>query len=74
MNLARHLDIDAEAALRRTTDKFTRRFSHVERRVKEKYGAWPADADGRAGKGVSLEEMDGYWEEAKSLAKTSDVK
>ena len=29
---ARHVDVDAEGALRRTIDKFTRRFDHVEAR------------------------------------------
>ncbi len=30
VNLARHLDIDAEAALRRTNDRFARRYAHLE--------------------------------------------
>ena len=33
VNLSRHTRVDAEGALRRTIDKFTRRFSHVEKRV-----------------------------------------
>ena len=33
VNLSRHLELDAEGALRRTIDKFTKRFSHVEKRV-----------------------------------------
>jgi MazG family protein len=62
VNLARHVDVDAEAALRRTIDKFTRRFDHVEARVKEKHGGWPTKkGDDR----LTLEELDGYWEEAK---------
>ncbi len=65
VNLARHHGIDAELALRGTTDRFTRRFDHVERRVKERHGGWPAGADGKAAKGLALEELDGYWEEAK---------
>lgn len=69
VNLARHSGVDAEAALRRTSDKFTKRFAHVEARVHEKHGGWPADLEGKPGKGITLEEMDSYWEEAKRLAK-----
>jgi MazG family protein len=62
VNLARHLDVDAEGALRRTIDKFTRRFAHVEARVHDKHGGWPTSvADDK----LTLEELDGYWEEAK---------
>lgn len=69
VNLARHLGVDAEAALRATSDKFTTRFSHVERRVKERHGGWPHADDGGVGRGVSLEEMDGYWQEAKAMTR-----
>jgi tetrapyrrole methylase family protein/MazG family protein/ATP diphosphatase len=58
VNLSRHLEVDSEGALRRTIDKFTKRFAHVEARVKEKHGGW----EGK----LPLEELDGYWEEAKS--------
>ncbi len=63
VNLSRHLEVDAEAALRGTIDKFTRRFAHVEKRVREEHGGW-----GEAGGGeqhLALEVLDGYWEEAK---------
>ncbi len=64
VNLARHLDLDAEGALKGTTDKFTARFGHVEARVREVHGGWPAlDADAR----LTLTELDGYWDEAKRL-------
>jgi len=62
VNLARHAGVDAEGALRRTIDKFTRRFDHVEGRVVERHGGWPATA---AVDKLTLEELDGYWEEAK---------
>ncbi len=62
VNLARHVDVDAEGALRRTIGEFTRRFDHVEARVHEKHGGWPTStSDDR----LTLEELDGYWEEAK---------
>lgn len=63
VNLARHLPaegsagVDAEAALRRTIDKFTSRFAHVERRVREEHGGFASKP--------SLEQMDRYWDEAK---------
>jgi tetrapyrrole methylase family protein/MazG family protein/ATP diphosphatase len=63
VNLSRHLRLDAEGALRRTIDKFTTRFAHVERRVREEHGGW-----GDAGGGethLPLEVLDRYWEEAK---------
>src|SRR5258706_2843049 len=63
VNLSRHVKIDAEGALRRTIDKFTKRFAHVEKRVNEVHGGWGDPADGD--KHVPLEVLDGYWEEAK---------
>ena len=62
VNLSRHLNLDAESALRRTIDKFTRRFAVVERRVHEKHGGWPTSHDDTR---LGLEELDSYWEEAK---------
>jgi tetrapyrrole methylase family protein/MazG family protein/ATP diphosphatase len=72
VNLARHVKVDAEGALRKTTEKFQRRFSHVEARVKERHGGFPAAATDAAGGATGagagklpLEELDRYWEEAK---------
>jgi len=65
VNLARHIDVDAESALRVTIDKFTRRFGHVERRVQEQHGGWGAPREGRAGN-LPLATLDVYWEEAKA--------
>lgn len=62
VNLARHVDVDAEGALARTIRKFSGRFSHVEARVKEKHGGWPTSVNDDK---LTLEELDGYWEEAK---------
>jgi nucleoside triphosphate diphosphatase len=56
-NLARHLKVDPEAALRATNDKFDRRFRHVERRLRE---------SGRSPETASLAEMETLWQEAKA--------
>jgi MazG family protein len=57
VNLARKLGLDPESALKQSNRKFRRRFSHVERRLKER---------GRAPESSSLEEMDALWDEAKA--------
>ncbi len=59
-NVARHLKIDPEAALRGANQKFVRRFGHIETRLSER-GSSPAQS--------SLEEMDQLWDEAKFLEK-----
>jgi tetrapyrrole methylase family protein/MazG family protein/ATP diphosphatase len=64
VNLARHVDVDAEGALRRTIDKFTRRFAHVEKRVHEEHGGW-GDPTAEAAASIPLAVLDRYWEEAK---------
>ncbi|MBL8895829.1 MAG: nucleoside triphosphate pyrophosphohydrolase, partial [Rhizobiales bacterium] len=56
-NLARHLDIDPEAALRAANAKFERRFRYIEQEL-EKEGRKPTDSD--------LIEMDRLWDEAKA--------
>lgn len=63
-NLARHLDIDPEAALRRTNAKFEHRFRHVEKRLRE---------TGRTLENATLEEMDRLWEEAKRAPSPAPV-
>ena len=68
VNFARHQGIDAEEALRETADRFRGRFDHVERRVKDVHGDWPRDDDGKPTRGLSLEELDSYWNEAKGRA------
>lgn len=65
VNLARHAKIDAETALRGACDRFTARFAHVERRVKEQFGGWPRGDDGAAVAGPTLAVLDGFWNEAK---------
>lgn len=66
VNLARHVRVDAEGALRRTIDKFTSRFAHVEARVKAEHGGW-GGPDGRQ-PNLALDVLDRYWEEAKAKA------
>jgi MazG family protein len=67
VNLARHVHVDAEGALRRTIDKFGTRFAHVETRVREEHGGFPDTSKGNAP--LSLEVLDGYWEQAKQSDK-----
>jgi ATP diphosphatase len=57
-NLARHLKVDPEAALRVANAKFERRFSHIEHRLRE---------SGRKPGGADLDEMEALWVEAKEL-------
>ena len=56
-NLARHVEIDSESALRHTNAKFERRFRAVEAKLAER-GIAPHDA--------SLDEMDALWEAVKA--------
>jgi len=70
VNLARHYGIDAGSALQQTNDRFCRRFAHVESRVREALGDWPRDAEGQPTRGVSLEQLDGYWNEAKATTES----
>jgi XTP/dITP diphosphohydrolase len=58
INYARFLNINPEDALEQTNQKFITRFAHMETRVKEQ-GKQIADCP--------LEELDGYWNEAKKL-------
>jgi ATP diphosphatase len=55
-NLARHLKIEPETALRRTNAKFRRRFGYLEDRL---------TASGQSLDAVSLEEMEAHWQAAK---------
>ncbi|MDD2863806.1 MAG: nucleoside triphosphate pyrophosphohydrolase [Methylococcales bacterium] len=56
VNLARHLKVNPELALKESTQKFSKRFHYIERQV--------ADA-GRVLKDYSLDELDAFWNEAK---------
>ena len=61
-NLARHLDIDPESALRAANAKFTRRFAFIEASLKQQ-GRSPHDSD--------LAEMDALWDAAKAAERAS---
>jgi ATP diphosphatase len=61
-NVARHLKIDPEAALRAANQKFVRRFTYIERQLAAK-GSSPAQS--------SLVEMDELWDEAKAREKSA---
>jgi MazG family protein len=65
VNFARHQGVDAERALRKTADRFSRRFAHVEARVKQQHGGFPRDERGKPTHGLPLEVLDNYWNEAK---------
>jgi XTP/dITP diphosphohydrolase len=58
VNYARFLDIDPDEALERTNRKFIKRFQFLERE---------SHKDGKKLGEMSLDEMDTYWERAKSL-------
>ncbi|MEW6273742.1 MAG: nucleoside triphosphate pyrophosphohydrolase [Bacillota bacterium] len=58
VNLARLLKVDAEMALAATVDKFVARFRYLEEKARK---------NGRELAGCTLEEMDGWWEEAKKV-------
>jgi ATP diphosphatase len=61
-NLARHLKVDPEAALRAANQKFTRRFARIEDWLAEG-GKTPTDSD--------LDEMDALWNRAKAEEKSA---
>lgn len=60
-NLARKLGVEPEDALRSANAKFVRRFHHIEARLAE---------TGRTPDQSTLEEMDGFWNEARAADKS----
>lgn len=62
VNLARHLKVNPELALKRSTQKFSRRFQYIEQQIA---------ASGRDLKNCSLPELDVYWDAAKAALKRS---
>jgi nucleoside triphosphate diphosphatase len=59
VNLARHLQIDAESALRKANIKFENRFRYIEQHLA---------SQGKSPEQVTLEEMDQLWQKAKDVA------
>src|SRR6185369_17376327 len=55
-NIARHLQVEPEAALKLTNRKFRRRFGHIENALYEQ---------GKTFDSTSIEEMENLWQEAK---------
>jgi ATP diphosphatase len=62
VNLARHLGVDAEQALRQGNNKFEQRFRGVEALAKN---------SGKTMEEHSLAELDGYWDQVKARLKAS---
>ncbi len=60
VNLARHLKVNPEMALKESNKKFTQRFQYIESRVCE---------SGKELRECSLEELDTYWDKAKAELK-----
>lgn len=60
VNFARHTEIDAELALRKTNRKFTERFKFIEQALAAKNKSL-ADA--------SLDEMEALWQQAKAVSR-----
>ena len=58
VNIARFLQVESEEVLAQTVDRFTRRFQHIEAKLKETNKSFDQ---------TSIEEMDRFWEEAKRL-------
>jgi ATP diphosphatase len=59
-NIARHLDLDPETALRKANAKFIRRFAYIEQRLAEM---------GKSPEQSSLDEMDALWDEIRAKDK-----
>ena len=58
VNLSRFMGIDPERALRKSTEKFVKRFQKMEELI---------ESDGKKLSDLSIEEMDKYWEKAKEV-------
>jgi ATP diphosphatase len=63
MNLARHLNVDAESALRRSNAKFRARFASMER----------SSGDAEQLKSMSPDDLERLWSQAKSEAESTET-
>ena len=57
MNLARHLDVEPETALKKTNRKFRKRFKFIEDELRR---------ENKSLEKANLKEMDGLWDKAKA--------
>ena len=57
-NIARHLKVEPEAALKLTNRKFRRRFGYIEERLRERNQKF---------EGTELDELEALWQEAKTM-------
>lgn len=64
VNLARHLKVNPEIALKESNRKFSRRFQYIERQVAE---------SGRELRDCELAELDALWDRAKKALKASGI-
>lgn len=64
VNLARHLKVNPELALKQSTKKFAKRFNYIEQQVEQ---------SGRSLKDCKLDELDAFWHEAKVVFKAQDL-
>jgi nucleoside triphosphate diphosphatase len=64
-NIARHMGVDPEAALRRANAKFERRFAAIEDGLRAR-GRTPAES--------SLKEMDAIWDAVRAADKAGPVR
>lgn len=64
-NLARKLGVEAETALRKANDKFTKRFTSMERSIA---------ANGRAMREMTLEQLEAEWQQSKILISHENTK
>ncbi len=65
VNLARHMQVNPEQALKKSTQKFTQRFEYIEKKVQQ---------SGREVKQCKLAELDALWNEAKEVFKAQNDK
>lgn len=67
VNLARHMSVDSEAALRKASIKFETRFRQVEHLAR----SGEAGAAGQSLEGMDLEQLDFLWDKAKQTIESS---
>ncbi|WP_416885748.1 nucleoside triphosphate pyrophosphohydrolase [Marinospirillum sp.] len=70
LNLARHLKVDPEQALRGTNRKFSERFKQVERLSAAAGTPLTLERQADPQQAVTLEQMEAYWQQAKHIERT----